>query len=150
MESRHGRTCVGGTFDILHDGHRELLGKAAEAGQNEILLVGISSDELASSGRSRKVRSFQERADTVGSYLKSLGCRYEIVELHDFSGPAGFEARLDTIVVSSETRKNAERINIIRKENGLKSLRIICIDMLLGDDGVVLSSTMIAESGTEQ
>jgi len=144
-ESPRSGTCVGGTFDILHDGHRELLGKAAEASNDEILLVGITSDELAASGRSRKVRKFSERADAVSIYLKRLGCRFEIVEIHDFSGPAATEAGLDTIVVSSDTRENAERINLIRKEKGLAALRIISIDLVCGEDGVVLSSTLLAE-----
>jgi len=109
--------------------------------------VGITSDELASKGRERIVRSFTERVKTVGTFLEKLGCPFEVVELHDFSGPAAYEPGLDTIVVSSETRNNAERINFIRKEKGLAPLKIICIDMVCGDDGVVLSSTLIAESG---
>ena len=144
MKSHRGRSCVGGTFDILHDGHRELLRKAAEASNGEILLVGITSDELASSERERNVRPFSERTDTVGSYLKSLGCRFEIAKLHDFSGPAGCDPGLETIVVSSDTRKNAVRINGMRTENGLAPLEIICIDLVRGNDGVVLSSTLIA------
>ena len=147
IEPRRGRTCVGGSFDILHLGHMELLGRAAEASNDQILLVGITSDEFASSGRVRKVRPFNERVKSVCLYLESLGCRFEIVELNDPYGPAASDAGLDTIVVSSDTRNNAVRINCSRKENGLAPLKIIVIDMVCGDDGVVLSSTLMAGNG---
>ena len=51
--------CVGGTFDIIHTGHRALLQAAFE--QGEFVFVGLGSDRLASEGREREMRSYKSR-----------------------------------------------------------------------------------------
>ena len=42
---------IGGTFNVLHKGHRALLDKALEIGDE--VVVGLTSDRFASSGRER-------------------------------------------------------------------------------------------------
>ena len=137
--------CVGGTFDIFHDGHRKLLEKAREAAGDGKLLVGITSDEFARVGRARKIRSFSERAETVASFLDDLGCRSEIVRLDDFHGPAATDPNFTGIAVSRDTEKNARRVNRMRKERALPPLNIIVIDMVCDENDIPLSSTRIAK-----
>ena len=53
-------------FDLLHAGHIEMLREAAE--NCDYLIVGVTSDELATSAKNKKlVIPFQERMDIVES-----------------------------------------------------------------------------------
>lgn len=146
-DPRPGDPCVGGTFDIFHDGHRELLNRASEAAEGRKLLVGITSDRFASSTRNRDIRTFEERAEVVSSFLKGRGCRFEIVELNDPYGPAATDPEITSIIVSADTYGNVGRINELRKERGLEPLEVVTVEMVCGEDGVVVSATRILGGG---
>ena len=62
--------------------------------------------------------------------------------IFDKYGPT-IDEDFDAIVVSPETRKTAEEINFKRKKNGKKSLKIIEIPFVLGNDRKIISSTRI-------
>ncbi|MCD6571934.1 MAG: cytidyltransferase, partial [Thermoplasmata archaeon] len=67
---------------------------------------------------------------------------YEIIPIDDKYGPTLSED-FDAIVVSAETRKNAEEINRKRKLFGLKSLKIIEVPLILAEDNLPISSMRI-------
>jgi len=66
----------------------------------------------------------------------------EIVKIDDPFTP-GIRPGLTHIIVSSETRANAEKINDIRKDKGLSPLKIIEIGWVLADDGKPISDARI-------
>ena len=138
------RVCVGGTFDILHEGHRRLLFRAAELSGNGILLVGVTSDHFASSTRDRAIRPYRKRAAGVAEYLDRLGCGHVIVEIEDLAGPSASDEQIKIIVVSEETRGSGERINEIRRERGLAPMRIVSVDMVKDEEGGTLSASRLA------
>ena len=144
---RRGNPCVGGTFDILHEGHERLLGRACEEAEGRTLLVGVTSDSFASSTREREIKPFEERAEVVSLFLEGKRCRFMIVELNNPYGPAAYDPEITSIIVSADTYGNVARINELRKERGLDPLKIIKVDMVCGEDGVVMSSTGILEDG---
>ncbi|MCK5414405.1 MAG: adenylyltransferase/cytidyltransferase family protein, partial [Thermoplasmata archaeon] len=49
------RVAVGGTFEIIHIGHRALLAKAFAVAVGDEVLIGLTSDHLAKSTRGRMV-----------------------------------------------------------------------------------------------
>jgi len=135
---------VGGTFDILHAGHEKLLRLAFQLGDK--VLIGITSDGLVSRmKKSHQVKPFPERLRQLMIFLRSKGWnhRAKIVKLEDPLGPAATRKRLDAIIVSSETRSNANKINRLRKRSGLPSLRIHTIGLLKAEDGRRISDTRI-------
>jgi pantetheine-phosphate adenylyltransferase len=134
---------IGGTFDGLHKGHREFISKAFVLGDN--VLICLTSDEMArKKPLSDKIEPYDRRKERLEEFLGSGGWlgKTEIVKIHD-PFTEGMRPELTHIVFSHETAKNAEKINAMRKENGLKELGIIEIRWVLGDDGKPISDVRI-------
>jgi len=134
------RVAVGGTFDILHAGHRALLQRAIDTRGK--MLIGLTSDAMA--GRTRKaVSPFSTRKRNLEAYLRKKRVKgFEIVEITDELGPAIYEP-LDAIATSAEKAEVAERINQVRDSRGLPPLKILSVKMVLADDSMPISSSRI-------
>ncbi|RLF41496.1 MAG: cytidyltransferase [Thermoplasmata archaeon] len=137
------KVCVGGTFDVLHKGHRALLDKAFEiAGKDGMVYIGISSDSMARK-KDDLVSDYERRKGEVIAYLKERGyTNYKIVPIHDKYGLT-LDENFDVIVVSEETFDTAREINMIRKRKGLKEIKIEKIPLVMAEDGKPISSTRI-------
>lgn len=131
---------LGGTFNVLHLGHRALLDAAAAVGDE--VCIAITSDEFISKTKKYHI-PLNERAERVNQYLSSKQCNYSINIINTPEGDAPHDKFLDAIVVSPETYENAEKINILREQNGLQSLKIIVVPHVLAEDGIPISSTRI-------
>jgi pantetheine-phosphate adenylyltransferase len=135
---------MGGTFDVLHRGHRKLLKKAFDVGR--IVLIGISSDEFVRRlHKPHRVDSYTSRKRELERTLSrwKLLQRAEIVPLDDRFGPAVVSSKVKALVVSRRTVKTGYVINRIRKGRGLKPLVLVPIDLILAEDNRPISSTRI-------
>lgn len=140
----YGIVAMGGTFDVLHNGHKELLRKAFAVGRK--VMIGVTSEEFARSlHKPHKVDPYLKRAGDLERLLKrwKVMSRAKIVPLHDRCGPTVTESRIDALIVSRRTIKTAYEINAERRARGLKPLDIVPIDLLLADDWRPISSTRI-------
>ena len=133
------KICLGGTFDILHDGHIALLKKAFDTGKE--IVIGLSSDQLVKK-MGKKAESYEKRKRNLEKFLKKMGWDARIEMLEDEYGTAAIE-NFDAIVVSPETRKTAEKINSIRKKRGLQPLHIIIVPYVLANDGIPIATRRI-------
>ena len=137
---------VGGTFDLLHSGHYELLEKALGIGER--VTVGLATDEFVSQMyKDHKVADYETRLGVLEGFLADRNAleRTEIVPLKDPFGSAAYESDFDAIVVSRETELGAERINEIRRTKDMRELAVVVIEMVLSEDGVPISSTRIRQ-----
>jgi len=139
------QVALGGTFDPIHDGHRDLFARAFELGD---VTVGLTSDDLAARTRDheRSVRSFAERKRDLRAELEEFAERFDrSFEIRRLDSPTGVatEKPFDALVVSPETKAGGERINEIRRERGLDPLRIEVVPHRRAEDGEVISSTRI-------
>jgi pantetheine-phosphate adenylyltransferase len=135
---------MGGTFDVLHNGHKELLRKAFAVGRE--VMIGITSEEFARSlHKPHKVDPYSKRKMDLERLLERWKVlpRARIVPLHDRYGPTVHASGIDALIVSRRTIKTAYEINAKRKAKGLKLLEIVPIDLLLADDRRPISSTRI-------
>ncbi len=134
---------IGGTFDNLHLGHIALIKKAFGIGDR--VMVCITSDKMAKKKPlPGKIEDYaKRRAGVVGVLWENRWHkRADIVKLEDPFTP-GLRPKLTHIVVSSETRPNAEKINDMRLKRGSFPLKIVEIGWVMAEDGKPISDARI-------
>jgi pantetheine-phosphate adenylyltransferase len=135
---------MGGTFDILHDGHIELLKKSFEIGK--FVIIGVTSDNLVKEKLNKRINnSFNIRKRNLMRIIHSrVGSRlYEITRLEDEFGPLMFSNKVDCMVASTETSYKGAKVNEIRTSMGLKTIDIVSVELKLAQDGLPISSSRI-------
>ena len=135
---------TGGTFDILHLGHLDLLKKSFEVGS--FVVIGLTSDSFARSTLNKDLRnSFESRYENLRNFIRDniKSTSYEISKLEEEFVPLMFSDNIDCLVVSSETSIKGEKINNIRADKGLLPIEIVLVNMRLAQDGNPISSTRI-------
>jgi cytidyltransferase-like protein len=138
------KVAVGGTFDMLHKGHRKLLEVAFTVGSH--VLIGLTSDSFVKKLRKpHRVGSYRVRLKELLKFLKDQKWldRAEIIPIEDRFGVAASDPELEAIVVSVEKRDVTEEINARRLKLGLKPLNVLCVDMVMALDGRPISTTRI-------
>jgi pantetheine-phosphate adenylyltransferase len=140
---KYRRIALGGTFDHIHKGHKQLLARAFETGDS--VFIGLTSDEFARSTGKKVQQSYEERKKALEKFLKEKypGRSYEISKLEDRFGPGIFTDRIDAIAVSTETLPAVESANKKRRELRLPDLKVEVVPMTLAEDDTRISSTRI-------
>ena len=133
---------VAGTFDVIHDGHLALLKRAFEIGDR--VLVGITSDKMASKGRSESI-PLSVRLPALERCLEHLGSGYTVFEIDDMYGPAAVMDDADVLVVSEETLGNGRLVNEERSRRGVRPLELSVVPLVNSDDGTKISASAILE-----
>jgi len=137
---------VGGTFDKLHRGHKELLRTAFEVGRK--VVIGLTSDEMvARSKGDPKIDPLPKRREDLERWIKEERmdelAKYDVVVINDVYGTAIHDEELEALIVSEETYERAAMINKIRVSKGLKPLVVVVVPLVLAYDGRPISSTRI-------
>ncbi len=136
-----GKTiCLGGTFNVLHDGHRLLLRTAFESADS--VIIGLTSDLMAS-GRRKFVRPYDHRYSSLRNFCSKFGSEFGIYRIDDPYGPSIEISAIDAIAVTEDNSFRAAEINRIRVKKSMKPLRIIEVPVIRAADGLPLSSTRI-------
>lgn len=134
------KVVVGGTFDILHDGHKALLRKAFELGE---VAIGLTSNGMAREMKNREVQDFESRKKELEDFIKEeFEVEPKIAKIEDKFGFT-LEKDFDYIVVSSKTYETAQLINEERQRRDKKPIEIVKIEFVLAEDGKPVSSTRI-------
>ena len=82
------RVCLGGTFNIVHDGHVALLKKAFEVG--ELVFIGLTTDNMASRSRDVPLQDYETRLQNLNNIISQIagGRQYFIFPLEEQIGRA--------------------------------------------------------------
>ena len=72
-------TALGGTFDILHVGHIELIERAVSI--SEKIIIGLTSDSFISKNGKKIINNFEQRSENLEKMIheKFPDCFFEIV-----------------------------------------------------------------------
>lgn len=140
---KYRSVAVGGTFDHIHKGHRALIGKAFETGEN--VFIGLTTDKFATSAGKKITHDFKSRKRQLEAFLDVAfpGREYAITKLEKNFGPGMFTSEIEAIVVSTETQGRVPNANETRRELGLANLKVEVVPLVLADDGDRISSTRI-------
>jgi len=166
------KVVVGGTFEILHEGHKALLRKAYESVEEDKsssspfaaaraveedksssspfaaarageVLIGLTSDAMARKWKRRKTEDFKYRKKELEGFVrKEFNVKPKIVKIEDKFGPT-LKEDFDYIVVSPETYKTALLINKERQKRNKKTIKIVKINFALAKDKKPIFSTRI-------
>jgi pantetheine-phosphate adenylyltransferase len=135
---------LGGTFDLLHAGHRQLLSEAFKLG--DLVLIGVTSDQfVASLNKKHQVSSFSSRTRELKRLLKTRrwSSRARISALYEPYGPAARREKLEALMITKGTLKSGRRLNQLRRQSGLKTIDLRVVDLLKAADGKPISTTRI-------
>lgn len=135
---------TGGTFDIIHVGHKSLLAKAFEL--SNFVIIGLSSDEFAKQKGKEIINKYEYRFNALTKFLKKFEGKFKIHKLENDFGPAVLQDKVQALITSSETQKKGELLNKLRLERGISQVEIIPVNMILAEDGNRISTTRIRNS----
>lgn len=141
-------TCVGGTFDRLHAGHKILLNHTLLATQSK-LTIGVTDGEM---NRKKVLTELMEptskRIDILRQFIRDSDPTKEasIVPITDMYGPTVTDASIDCLIVSEETHKGGNAVNQERAKRGLSELSVEVLGLVNDgeeeeDDEIKVSSS---------
>lgn len=137
---------LGGTFDIIHRGHLELLKKGFSISSK--VIIGLTSDEFASKKGKAPKHNYSQRYKNLKNIIEESfpNSTYEISKLDNDFGPAVLEKEVEALVVSEETSSQGVELNRLRAERKSPPVTVIIVPMVLAGDGMRISSTRIKKS----
>jgi len=139
------KSCLGGTFDHLHNGHKSLL-QAAFSG-SDFVLVGLTSDKFANANHKYKsnLESFRDRKAELKNFLYANNFleRAKIDEIQDEVGTSLKYEDLGAIYCTPDTRDSAEKINKRRAMRALSALKVFEVPMVMAEDTLPISSERV-------
>lgn len=153
--SSEGVVALGGTFDHFHDGHKILLTAAMFLAKKKII-VGITDEELLAKKKYKELlQSYKYREHVLLDFMNYIkpGLEIDPIAIRDVAGPTGYIEDIDSLVVSRETITGGEFVNNLRKEKGMRQLKVHVINVIGGEeeDGFQnkLSSTQLRKEQYE-
>ena len=137
---------MGGTFDVIHNGHMALLNKAFSISSK--VIIGLSSDQLATKKGKNLVNNYPKRLSVLKYVIEKNfpNSSYEISKLENDFGPAVIEGSVKALVVSEETSNKVLLLNELRSERNLSPVKAVVVPMVLAEDGKAISTTRIKNS----
>jgi len=137
---------MGGTFDVIHNGHMALLKKSFSISSK--VIIGLSSDQLAIKRGKSLVNDYSKRFSLLESAIEKNfpNSSYGISKLENDFGPTVVEGSVQALVVSEETSAKGLHLNELRAERNLPPVEIVVVPMVLAEDGKAISSTRIKNS----
>jgi len=137
---------MGGTFDVIHNGHMALLKKSFSISSK--VIIGLSSDQLAVKRGKSLDNDYSKRLSSLESTIEKNfpNSSYEISKLENDFGPAVVDGSVKALVVSEETSAKGFHLNELRAERNLPPVEIVVVPMVLAKDGKTISSTRIKNS----
>jgi pantetheine-phosphate adenylyltransferase len=142
-QKKYTKVATGGTFDHFHAGHRRLLERSFELGDE--VVIGLTSDEFARKEGKVPQQPYEKRRARLEAYIRKSfpGRRNLIAKLDDYFGPGIASKEVEALVASPETGKRVELANRLRATRGFPPLELVVVDWVAAEDGRPISSSRI-------
>src|SRR5574337_894923 len=143
---KYSLVALGGTFDLIHKGHLDLLRKGFAISSK--VIIGLTSDECAKKKVKKLIHDYAQRCETLERTIKKnfQDARYEISKLENDFGPAVLEKEVEALVVSEETEFQGNELNRLRRLRNSPDVEVIVVPMTLAKDGKRISTSRIRTS----
>jgi len=140
---RYKKVATGGTFDHIHAGHRKLLERSFQVGDE--VVIGLTSDEFVARLGKKPDHGYEKRKAELGSFIEQRfpGRKFHIAKLNDYFGPGIASSEVEALVASPETSRRLALANKLRAEKGFPPLKLVTVEWIDADDGRRISSTRI-------
>jgi pantetheine-phosphate adenylyltransferase len=137
------KVATGGTFDHIHAGHRSLLERSFQEGDE--VIIGLTSDEFVAKAGKKTLHAYDQREASLRRFIEKTfpGRRYVVAKLYDYFGPGIVDGGVEALVASPETSSRLEIANRLRAAKGLAPMALVTIDWVPAEDGRPISSTRI-------
>ena len=144
--SKFKLVALGGTFDLIHRGHIELLRKGFSISSK--VIIGLASDELAKKKGKELLHKYLQRYTALEDVIRKNfpNADYEISKLENDFGPAVLEKEVEALIVSEETAFRGEELNRLRKQRKSPPIEVVVVPLVLAKDGKHISTTRIRNS----
>jgi len=146
INKKYKHAGIGGTFDRLHQGHKELIKTALSI--SDSITIGLTIDNFSNHKSLHQIiYSYKDRQKQLKDYLLEIEQlnRVFITPLKNIYGPTISDSSIDCLVVTDQTYKGAEEINNKRKGLNLSTLPIIKAELIKDEEDKYLSSTRIRQ-----
>lgn len=140
---KYNYSAVGGTFDLLHKGHRYLLTKTFL--ESKSVIIGLTTDHFNQQiGKIASENEKLRRKNLIAFLQKNkLFKRAKIFLLKDIYGPTIKDSSLEAIFVTKDTKRGAVLINQERQKINKPKLKIILVPEVKDKQGKIISSSRI-------
>jgi pantetheine-phosphate adenylyltransferase len=137
---------LGGTFDLIHRGHIELLRKGFSISSK--VIIGLTSDEFAQKKGKKLMNGYLQRYKTLEEIITKnfSNAQYEISKLENDFGPAVLEKNVEALILSEETSFQGKELNRLRRQRNVPDVELIIVSMVLAKDGKRISTSRIRNS----
>lgn len=138
---------IGGTFDLLHEGHKKFILCAFSLAER--VTIGVTNDKLVKGLKGGSIQGFAQRFEEINNFVifSKFLSRARVVPLDNSFGPTLDDRTIDSLLVTKDSLRGAKMINRARSKLGLKGLPVEIFPLVTGSDNKEISSKRI-KSGT--
>jgi len=146
---KYKNVALGGTFDHFHKGHMALIDRAFSIGDK--VVIGITHQKMCKDKiLSNVIEPYNIRKKSVRDYISSKKWvnRSKLTLINDFAGPLTKDIHYDAVVVSKNSKPNADLINRMRLTNGIRPLEIVQVEEIRDRNNQNMISSAAIRKGT--
>ncbi len=142
----YNTAALGGSFDHLHDGHKDFILFAASISKS--LIIGVTDQHMVlKKPFSELIQPTHVRKQAVLNFCNQHEIKAKLITLNDPFGPTIEENTIEAVICTTDTLPGANKINEIRNKLHLKELPIHVHQLKKDKEGIATISAERIRTG---